>query len=475
MTAPIPRLASLRFTPPLVAALTTVIVLEMLARLSGIREVQHAAWAAMACVAVFAMPRLGLRESYLMFLCAALTALVVWLAPDPAREIAASLDQAGFLMVFILLIGLLHEAASSSPSVSACGEYLTRQPPGRRYYALNFGTAVLAVLFNIGVVSFLVPLIQRGIERATPGDSLNGIREQRQISALLRGFSWCVIWSPTAIAPLAVAELIPGTNRNLWILYGFGIFLIMLILGALEDKFRFRSYTPATNRQAPPFPAGAYARFAAACCWLFGMTAIFVWSAEETVIFGLLMACPLMLIGWLLVQNGFPQSGIAAGRATAMRLRFIVGHSLPKSAPVAITLACSGFVGRAGAALVPAESLAAVLQLDAVPDFILLSILPGVLALLGLLAVSPIMMAIFFGSLFGALPVPPADPTLIALSISCGWALSMTCSPFATVVLMINRYGGISARRLTFDWNFRFTLMAAAALVPVFWVLTGGR
>jgi hypothetical protein len=29
---------------------------------------------------------------------------------------------------------------------------------------------VLAVLFNVGVVSFLVPLIQRGIEHATPGD-----------------------------------------------------------------------------------------------------------------------------------------------------------------------------------------------------------------------------------------------------------------------------------------------------------------
>jgi hypothetical protein len=72
------------------------------------------------------MPRLGLRESYLITLCASLTALMVWLADDQAGNIAASLDQAGFLMVFILLTGLLHEAASTSPSVSACGEYLTR-------------------------------------------------------------------------------------------------------------------------------------------------------------------------------------------------------------------------------------------------------------------------------------------------------------------------------------------------------------
>jgi hypothetical protein len=38
-----------------------------------------------------------------------------------------------------------------------------------------------------------------------------------------------------------------------------------------------------------------------------------------------------------------------------------------------------------------------------------------------LLAVSPIMMAFLLGSLFGALPVLPAGPNLIALSISRGW------------------------------------------------------
>ncbi|MFT7028611.1 MAG: hypothetical protein ACJAVS_002849, partial [Paracoccaceae bacterium] len=172
-------------------------------------------------------------------------------------------------------------------------------------------------------------------------------------------------------------------------------------------------------------------------------------------------------------QNRWPAPG--AARATFDRLRIIAVTGLPRSAPVAITLACSGYIGRAGASLVPAEALAAALHLDAIPDYALLSLIPAALALLGLLAVSPIMMAIFFGSLFGALPQMPADPTLIAFSISCGWALSMTFSPFATVVLLINRVAGIPARSLTWDWNLGFTLIAAAALWPIFWVLTGGR
>ena len=127
------------------------------------------------------------------------------------------------------------------------------------------------------------------------------------------------------------------------------------------------------------------------------------------------------------------------------------------------------------ATLIPAEGLARFLGLDAMPDFVFLSLLPVAVAALSLLALSPIMMAVFFGSLIGGLPVLPADPTLIALAISCGWALSMTFSPFATVVLLIDRVGGIAPRRLTWQWNLGFTVLAAFALVPVFALLTGGR
>jgi hypothetical protein len=102
-------------------------------------------------------------------------------------------------------------------------------------------------------------------------------------------------------------------------------------------------------------------------------------------------------------------------------------------------------------------------------------VLPVAIALLSLLALSPIMMAVFFGSLLGSLPVLPADPTLTALAVSCGWALSMTFSPFATVVLLINRMSGIPPRFLTWRWNLVFTLLAGTALVPVFAFLTSGR
>jgi len=458
---------------PVALCLLAVMALELLARLSGSTAIQFAADAAMFATVLAAVRDLGLREKYLLTLCAVLTLLTLWLHPAPPAVLRAGLDQASFLMAFLLLLNLLHEAAATSPAVVRCGDYLTKQPPGRRYYALNFGTAVMGVLFNIGVVSFLVPLIQRGIESATPGDALNPIRERRQISALLRGFAWCVIWSPTAIAPLALMELIPGTNRQLWIAIGFLVSLGLLVLGALEDRLRFRAYRPQTRRSVPVFPRAAFFRFLLACGWLFGMSALVMLLSGETVVFGLMVSCPVMLVGWLIVQNlGSARDALGA---TAGRLRTIAFTNLPGAAPVAITLACSGYVGVVAATLIPAEALARFLGLDAMPDFVFLSLLPVAVAALSLLALSPIMMAVFFGSLIGSLPVLPADPTLTALAISCGWALSMTLSPFATVVLLIDRIGGIPPRRLTWQWNFTYTVLAALALVPVFAALTGGR
>ncbi|WP_322895294.1 MULTISPECIES: hypothetical protein [unclassified Yoonia] len=462
---------------PLGMLMVGLIFAQLLARIMDSPAVQVVTWSLAACVVLAARRSMGLREGYLLVLSAVLTgSLVVW-GSDPAREIAAALDQATFLMTFILLMGLLHEAASTSPSVESCGRYLTQQPAGRQYPALYAGTGVMAVLFNLGVVSFLVPLVRRGIAAATPGDAQNPVRERRQISAVLRGFAWSVVWSPTAIAPLAVVELIPGVNRPLWIGLGFGIYLAMLLLGAVEDKLRFRAFLFDKDRPAAPFPLIATALFFAACGVMFTMTLIAMWLTGDTVVFGLMLACPVMLTGWLGVQylQPFGKDMVAtvqrALTATGQRLHHIVTVNLPKSAAIAVTLGCSGFVGRAAASLMPADSLATGLGIYAMPDFVLLSLIPVLLSLLSLLALSPIMMAVFFGSLFGSLDIMPANPTLIALSISCGWALSMTFSPFATVVLLIDRVAGISPRRLTWGWNLTHAGLSAVALVPIFAML----
>ncbi|WP_407493798.1 hypothetical protein [Pseudooceanicola sp. MF1-13] len=442
---------------------------ELLARMTDAVGLQIAAWGVMGITVVMAIPRFRFREAYMLSLCVALSVMLVIRFDDPVAELGPALSQASFLMAFVMLLGLLHEAAGTSPSITALGQFLSRQPAGRRFYALFGGTGLMSILFNLGVVSFLVPLIQRGIQATAPDDPLNPVRERRQVSALLRGFAWAVIWSPTAVAPLALMELIPDIDRQLWIIMGMCIFLAYMVFGAIEDRIRFRAYKPRPGQHSPSFPGHAVAMFALSCGWLFALAITVSTIFDETIILGLMAACPVMLVGWLAVQNG--KGAQIRWSALGQRLNGIAFGNLPNSARMAVTLGCAGFIGRAASGLIPAQAVADGLGLQGVPDFLLLSAIPPAIATMSLFGLSPIMTAVFFGSFFGGLAVLPADPTLIALSISMGWSVSMLLSPLSTVVIMINRVGNIGTTVLTWRWNLTYGLLCMLANIPVFALL----
>ena len=441
-----------------------VMVSELAGRVFENHAIETVAWGLMIALIPAGAHRLGGREAYLLSLCAVVSGLLVWLHPAHGPAMAAALDQAVFLMAFILLLGLVQEAAVTSRSVAETGIWLTRQPPGRRFLSLFGGTNVMGVLFNLGVVSLLAPLIRRGVEEAAPGDPLNPVRERRQLNAMLRGFAWCVVWSPTAVAPLALIELIEGIDRWLWMLWGLGLTGLVMALGWIEDRISW-GHLVARRRAAAAMPRAAVAGFAAVCAVLLALTLAAMWLTGGSVVLGLMLACPVLMLGWLAVQE--------SGRLPE-RLGAILGPGLAQSVPLAVTLACSGFLGRSGAALVPAETVAEVLGLDRLPAYVFLTSLAVAVALFSQIGVSPIMMAVFFGSLLGALPGLPADPTLTALAISCGWALSMTSSPFATVVLLTARVTGHGERELTWGWNLPFTAGCVLLILACFWALTGG-
>ncbi len=453
-------------------ALLAVMGLELTDIFTGFAWARTASHAAILLLIVVAVPRLGLREAYLLTVAVALTWAAWHWHPAPAEVVRIALDQAGFLMAFILLISLVQEGARSSPSVADCGNYLARQPGSRRFLALYLGANLMSPVFNLGTVSLIAPLVRRAAEEA-PDDPLTPIRERRQLSAILRGFAWSVVWSPTAVAPLAVMQLIDGIDRPRWIALGTMLATVMMMVGWVEDRWRWHRYTArARGLQPPPapsFPAMAFLGFAAICAAFGGLTASIIALTGQRVTSGLMAAAPLLLIGWLAVQQRGPVL-----RPTLRQLGRVAYGSLPLSAPAAITLGASGYIGRVAAELVPAATLAEWVGLGAMPGWLfLIGIAVGV-ALLSQLALSPIMMAVFFGSLLGALPSLPASPTLTALAISTGWALSMTCSPFASVVLLLTRMTDHPGTELTWRWNGAFTGLAVLTLALAFWLLRGG-
>ncbi|MGE3626865.1 MAG: hypothetical protein AB7G34_10885, partial [Hyphomicrobiales bacterium] len=63
----------------------------------------------------------------------------------------------------------------------------------------------------------------------------------------------------------------------------------------------------------------------------------------------------------------------------------------------------------------------------------------------------------------------------VALSLGCGWAVSMSATPFASVVLLTAQATGIPSTTLTWRWNGSFAAMTIPVLAGLFWLMTGGR
>ncbi|MEM7524438.1 MAG: hypothetical protein AAF360_11910 [Pseudomonadota bacterium] len=454
-------------SPLLAAAMLALLVAVLTFRFTGSEVARIGSWAAAASVIGVAAPAFGLREAWLAGVSALLTAALVQGYPAPLSVLAGAADQAAFLMAFIFLLTMVQEAARTSRDIAAFGAYLTRQPPGRRYASLFWGTNLMGVLFNLGAVNLLTPLVRKGLDARDLSPEVRAISEGRQISAILRGFAWNVIWSPTALAGLALLELIEGIDRRLWTGWGLAVTAVMFVAGLTEDRLiaRRRLGRPSVVVAGPPFPRAACLGFLTVVAALFlGVWGVVALSGE-TIVAGLMLTCPALMAGWLFAQaRGAPGPAVAAARD-------LVIARLPMIAPVAATLAFSGFLGRVAAALTPAADLAMGVGLYEAPDLALLSLLPLLLAALSFLGVSPIMLAVFFGSLFGALPEPPAGPTLIALSLSIGWSLAMLLSPYATVVMILAQQTGERGLFVAAGRNGLYALLCAALLWPVFAVL----
>jgi len=425
-------------------------------------------------VAVVVAPRFGVREWVLLGVALALTA---GLAGGDGGWSAArhALDQGAFFAAFILLMTLLREAATTSPAVQGLGHFLTNQQPGRRFVATYLGGHLSGVLLNFGAISLLAPLIQRGV-RAEPvvtkaDERRAAIREQRQLSALIRGFAFVITWAPTTLTQAIILGSLPGLNVARVMVLGLAVSGAMLVVGWAEDRLRWgRPRRRALGMPVVRFP-GVAARdlgLVALClvAGTYGARAVL----EVTTAQALMLMAPLMLTGWVFTQNAGDGAGPGL-RALRRRLGEIVSGPLPRMTRDAYLLGVAGFIGAAAARLAPVEAIATRLALESIPPWLFLIALPVLIMAAGNIAVSPIIVVVFLAAVISALPVLPADPDLIAVALGAGWALSMTASPNATGPILLSGITGLPATTLTWRWNGVYSLAALSVLAVGLYLL----
>ncbi len=473
-----PLAAATARKPLLGAVLIALMALELVQLYLGWAPAALGGQALLLCLPLLALRALRAREAYLLAVAGGVF-LLVWAGPpEDLAVVSRGLDRALYLASFILLMGLLREGAVTSPAVLDCGSYVTLQPSRRRFLAVFTGSHLFSVLINLGALSLLAPIIQRGVRRdldpSAPLDEIAQVRERRQLSAALRGFAWFLVWAPTAVTQAVLPTLIPGIDAGRLIGIGLGLAAVMLLVSWAEDSLRWwplrRRLQASGNLPSPvrqTIPKAAFGRLGAVCALLFGLTLGFSWLAQVSIVSGVMLAAPITLGVWVLAQ----QRGLSLHGA-GMRLKEIATVALPGAVREAISLACAGFIGTLAAHLVPAERVAAAFELGSLPGWLFLLGLSVLVLLGGQVALSPITMAVFLGSLVAELGVLPVDPTLAALAIAAGTAICTTGAPFASGTLMLARASGYSGLTLAWKWNLAYTLTCVAVLLIVYALLT---
>ena len=444
-------------------------------------RIEAAKLVAIACVLV--LPILGwrqlrIREFYLISLCFLLAGIALIWFPEARSWMEEGLSRSAYLASFILCMALLREGALTSPSIVKIGEYLTLQPPAKRFVALFAGGHFLSVMINLGALSLFAPIIQRGVRANLKAgeemDEISLIRERRQLSATIRGFSWFLVWAPTAVTQAVMPTLMSGIDALRLISLGLCLAFVMMLVSWAEDTVRWRRFSRlrresgiAPMRQEHPFPATALRNFAVISAFLFASSIVFSKFGDVSIVSGAMLASPVLVILWIAAQSK-PETRLSA---TGTRLNEITFTAMPGYFREAVFISCAGFIGTLGAHLVPVEQLALAMDIANTPGWLILWCLTISVWLLGQFGLSPITMAVFLGSVVAKIPVLPVDITYVALAIAAGTAVCSTGAPFSAGALMLSRATGYSAFTLTWRWNGAYTILAIAVLGVIYWGL----
>ena len=455
---------------------------ELFYLFTGIKSASFVAEFLVVSLFVVAWRAMHLREIYLLVICLMLFGLA-WFSGKPIVEITLEgLDRSAYLTSFILLMALLREGALNSPSVLEFGTFLTRQPARRRFVTLFAGGHFFAVLINLGSLSLLAPIIQRGVRsNLAEGEALDDIsqvRERRQLCATLRGFSWFLVWAPTAVTQAVMPTLMSGIDVTRLMVTGLGLALLMFAVSWAEDMLRWRGFTKRLRMQgrmplstATHLPVKASQHLGLVCLALFGLSISLSILADVTIITGVMLTSPIVVVVWIYLQQN---SNIYIQRRTAVaqRLDHITFVSMPSYVREAMFIACAGFIGTLAARLIPAQDLATMIGLASLDGWIVLWGLTITVWVFGQVGFSPITMAVLLGSLVAELPDLPVDMTHAALAIAAGTAICTTGALFASGALMLARATGYSSVTLTWRWNGIYTLAAMVVLAFYYAVLT---
>ena len=404
----------------------------------GLRPITH-----VGVLLWFALNLPLFRGVEIIFISAAVAVVppILAFAEHPWHVIAVALDRAGLFLTFVSSLNLLRDAAQSSVAVRRAGLFLISQTPPRRYAVLTIGCHLFTIVLNMGALVLLGAMVRRSNTLAAAGgdSTVVAIRERRMTTALLRGFSTTLMWTPTGVSVGYTLSLVPTVT---WfdlapLLAGLG--LTWLALGWVVDRLQ---WPPSARAAALPAPARISPLEALP---MLGITILLLASVivaklvyGSSLLVATLATVPFVAAIWLFMQHR--RFGTrAASAVTIRRLKRHVLYLLPQTRPECVVLAAAGFIGVGLSALVQAGGASVWLSHLVLPPALIAF---GVFVIIiggALVAVTPLVIATIVGTTVMHMTPMTVSPLALALAIQAGWSLASAVSPYTGGMLTLSR------------------------------------
>lgn len=388
----------------------------------------------------------------------AMLALALWRGVR-GEVLAQGVDRMAFLAALLALLGMLRVIASQTPEIARAGRYLTSQPPGRRYWALNFGGHALGVLINLGGLAILLGMIRQAFDAASGlPDEIREWKLRRMTTSVLRGFAMVSLWSPMGFGINIMLLAMPGLSYFQIGPLGFALTFLFAALGWLVDRLsapRLAAVPPTL----PPDPADRVAvlrmlvHVIALAAVVLGLNFIAGLSFQQA----LLVGVPAYSLYWAALLGRFQPGGPAAA------IRRTVGETVrrfPLAAGELGVFASAGLLSVLMLELLPVDAVrVAVADLQLSPWQLIIA---ANLTLFGLASVgiNPIITASVMGSLVTRLDVPGLSQVAAALSMAGAWSCVMGFTPFITTTVFTGAVIGRPALTVGVTWNGLYCLSA---------------
>ena len=424
-----------------------------------------------AVVVLAAILATTVRFSRLVFVlvAAAMGALALATRPDAPQLLGHALRTTGFIAAFFAALATLRHAAATSPAIQRCGQYLSDQPPGRRYGALTVGGMAFALLLNYGAIALLGSLATAATGRE-PDREIRETRLRRMLLAIQRGFIATLPWSPMSFSVAITSTVVHGVSWGDVVLFCAVNGAIVALTGwAMDSIFKPRLSGPRPARvQIAAGEWRAVLPLVGLLALLAALVAVFNALTGIHVIGLVLLIVPAIAVAWLGLQDRRDHPLASIGR----HARDFAGTELPHYRAEITLLMMAGFIGTLGAQLIGPWIEAAGIDLSTLPGWLVLVALVWLIPVLGQLGMNPILAVSLIAPL---LPEPAAlgiSPVAVFTAITGGWAISGITSPYTATTLLIGNFAGISAQRVGLVWNGAFAA-TCAALVSA-WAVTLG-